>query len=384
MRDHGPSLSLCFLLLLSTSLTSVTYPTYADELVGGVIVGSPPDELCDVKEEGKNIHEAASDLTEAACNTAQIVNADVSGVFSSAIKAQTSDACTRGRTFLAASHRKSDFSQAGKRGVADCYTEEIIGDGIGNDDGICTKDEKYDRKLDAFGCVEDEEAGNGNLNGICEMQSKGKKKQTWETCLEVCSLPAEEPELADCSNTAHIGGTLKEAALAIEASNTQLPAMAAQLSAMRVATAAMVQAGDPADPCEQVSDVLLESMHGFIYEYLNGDRANAWWEIDDAAWNVRSVEYAANTCLDAMDTTIFGGDWPLVCAIAHIALLPIGTISDEMEILDDAITGTRVDNMSLCLEKIGEQQDAINEKLDIIMEWLSIPHGRRPGFPQKP
>ncbi len=58
------------------------------------------------------------------------------------------------------------------------------------------------------------------------------------------------------------------------------------------------------------------------------------------------------------------------------------------EPLDDAITGARVDNMSLCVEEVGSQLNAMqqllnamNQKLITIMEYLNTPQWKRSYFP---
>lgn len=95
------------------------------------------------------------------------------------------------------------------------------------------------------------------------------------------------------------------------------------------------------------------------------------------------LEEVANICVDAADTTIFGTDAPAVCIVAHGGQAAASIFSSGWELLDDAITGARVDMVSLCVEQMGSQLNVMDRKLDTIMDYLNTPLGRRPEFPLK-
>ena len=102
------------------------------------------------------------------------------------------------------------------------------------------------------------------------------------------------------------------------------------------------------------------------------------------------LEGAANVCSDVADTTFFGTDVKAVCAVVHTGQFAASIIANAWELLDDAISGARVDNMSVCVQDMGSQlnamQDQLNamdDKLNTIMDYLNTPQGRRPYFPVK-
>jgi len=368
-------------LCLAVCLLSGWQVASADEIVGGVWVGTAPSDECNPDEEGGKILEAAQKMTDATCESSAIVMSDRSGFFSQALKSQMSDKCTRIQDWVGAEHRKSDFAKSGKKNSADCYIAEIEGDDFGDDDGICARNEWYDKKEDTYGCMEEMGDGAGNENEICELVavSPNGKKKVWEKCLEVCDTPADNPLVTDCTTMDLMTMSLEDAAGSLETANMQIEAKLAVLNVQQTNKVQSVNTDSTNNPCLSASDAVFD---GRNYPY--GAREDGYTNISAAITAALLLEQAGNTCTDAMDTSSFGFDFPVVCMVVHYGQQVAQSFAEQMELLDDAITGTRVDNMSLCLEQMGSQLDAMDEKLDLIINYLNMPQGQRPDFPSKP
>jgi len=378
------TVSACF-VLTCLFLTVGPPVANAEVLVGGTVVAQAPPDACDADTKGEEILTAAKNMTNAACNSAAIVMSDRSGLFSDSVKTQLDDKCTRSQNWVNASGRASDLAKMGKKGSAQCYVAEIEGDGVGDDDGICSPDEKYSKKDDRFGCMEDDSDASGDNDGICELLQQGHGKKVWESCLEVCDTPEDNPDVTDCTTLDHMTGALQDAADALESANTQI---AARLQTYNALQASMPESADSVAVGTECLTASSASFGGFTFP--GGSRSSQYSELRDALLAAEFLEEIANICLDAADTTIFGTDASAVCIVAHGGQAAASIISSGWELLDDAITGTRVDNISLCVEQMGSQlnamQDLLNimdRKLDTIMDYLNTPQGRRPEFPLK-
>ena len=251
-------------------------------------------------------------------------------------------------------------------------------DGVGNDDGICTPNEKYSKKDDLFGCEEKHDDGIGDDDYICELLQKGHGKQVWEKCLEVCDTPVDNPAVTDCTTMDQMAGTLEDVAVALESANIQIAAKLQVLEAMQEAVVPMPYSVTGGAVCPTASSVSFEGRN-----YPSGIRASSYTDLRDVMLAAKGLEWAANVCVDAADTTFFGTDWQIACIVVHSAQATASIVADGWELIDDAITGARIDKMSMCLEELGDKQDAMLEKLDTIMEYLNTPQGRRPNFPVK-
>lgn len=370
--------SVCLTLLIFFGLVVGLSSVSAEEIVGGtIVVGAPPDD-CDADAKGEEILLAAKNMTNAHCDTAAIVMSDRTGFFTASVKAQLDDQCTRSNNWLNAEGRSSDFAKSGKKGSAECYIVERE-DGVGNNgDGICTPNEKYNKKDDVFGCEENNTDGIGNDDGICELLQKGHGKKVWEKCLEVCDTPVDNPAVTDCSTMDQMAGSLQDAADALESANTQIAAKLQVLEAMQEAVVKTSSSPTVSVVCPTASSV---SFDGFSFP--SGLRSSGYIELRDALLAAKILEEVANICVDIMDTSAFGFDLPAVCGVPHAGQAAATIIAEGWKLLDDAITGARVDKMSICLEELSAGQDLVLEKLDTIMEFLNTPQGRRPDFPVK-
>lgn len=330
---------------------------------------------------GEEIMEAAALMTNAACDSATIAESDNTGTFTATAKAKLDDACTRSKNWVNAGHRKDDFVKFGKRKKSDCYLAEVLDDGIGNDDGVCTDDEKGKKLGDDFGCVE----AAGNDNGVCEIvndHGNGKKK-VWEQCLEVCDeVDPEFDDGEDITTMKHMAGAMRDAAGALDSSNA---IMLRKLEVLRQVQAVSVALnGDDPSPVTACTHVATASVDSVEYgPDGNWFRANTFSELQSAVAAARALENAHDICIDAADTTFFGADYPVICIPAALGAVVATVVADEWELLDDTITSTRIDNMTLCLEYLGPMVEGIDAKLDEIIDLLNMPQGQRPEFPKK-
>jgi len=384
--------TLFLVLLFVAGVVVVGIPSAAaEQIVGGTVVGDAPADDCDPKEKGAEILQAAKNMTDAACTSSALVASDQSGIFSAAVKAQLDDACTRSQNWVNATGRASDFAKMGKKGTAECHTVEIEGDDFGDDDGICSKSEMYSKKDDKFGCVEDDTDGIGDDDGVCELLEQGHGKKVWEACLQECDTPDDNPAVTDCTTMDQMAGTFQDAADALGSANTQIAVKLNAFESLRGGDMLQMPSEvTSTNECLTASSVAFEG-----FSFPNGSRSSEYTELRDALLAAEVLEGIANYCVDAADTTIFGTDAPAVCIVAHAGQVAASTISAGWELLDDAITGARVDKVSLCVEDMGtqlnamdakldamqEQLDAMDAKLDFIIELLNTPQGRRPNFP---
>lgn len=333
---------------------------------------------------GDEIWDAASLMTNAACDTAAVAKSDSTGIFAASTKAKLDDACTRSKNWVNADYRKSDFVKFGKRKKAECYLAERLDDGIGDDDGFCTDDEKGKKLGDEFGC--EEAVGNGN--GICEIvtdNGKGKKK-VWEQCLEVCDeVDPQYEQNEDVTAMKHMAGAMRDAAGALDDANAM---MLQRLEVLKNVQAVSAQLnGDDPDPVTVCDTAPTAVIGGVSYGYEPGqapERSNTLGELRGAILAADILGNSHDICVDAADNTIFGTDFPAACIPVAVGAIAAITIAQEWELLDDTITSTRIDNMTICMQYLGEAVDGINEKLDEIIGLLNMPQGQRPDFPTKP
>lgn len=377
--------SLVISLLAVASLMFFFPTASAQQIVGGtVVVQAQPDD-CDADTKGEEVLMAAQQMNNAACNSSAIVASDRSGIFTITAKAQLDDVCTRSQSWVNATGRSSDFARMGKKGTAECYIAEREDCKNCDGDGICSQKETYLKKADEFGCVEDDTDAIGDNDGVCELLSQGHGKKVWEKCLEVCNTPEDNPAVTDCATMDHLTGSLLDATDALDSANTHLAAKLQVFEALQHDLAEAASDATAGSTCLTASSVTFDG-----FSFPNGSRANEYTEIRDALLAAEILEGAANVCSDVADTTIFGTDAKAVCGIVHSGLITASTIANAWELLDDAISGARVDKMSQCVQDMGSQlnamQDqliAMDKKLNTIMDYLNTPQGRRPYFPMK-
>jgi hypothetical protein len=130
--------------------------------------------------------------------------------------------------------------------------------------------------------------------------------------------------------------------------------------------------------CKNVTRV---EVNGYTYSY--GNRNDDYTSLAAIIGVARGLEGGVATCDEASDTTIFGADFLAVCIPLSLTAMAETIIADEMELLDDTITATRIDNVAMCAEYLGEKLEGMDAKLDEIINLLNTPQGQRPEFPKK-
>ena len=182
------------------------------------------------------IHKQAQRMTDAACNASAIAAHAGPTLLTKAAATKINSSCERAQRWVQSDGRKQDLSGQGNKGSAECYLVEIEGDEFGNDDGSCSKDEKYRKNKgeEIFGCAVDP-VEDINHNQVCDYdRSKGSGgRKIWEKCLQVCNAPVDNPNVIDCATLEHMHGSFKDVADNLEFANTLFEVHLATLSAMQ-------------------------------------------------------------------------------------------------------------------------------------------------------
>ena len=338
---------------------------------------------CDPEEMGKKIQNSAATLSNTICDTSDIVSNDATGVFSVKEKDFFERQCERAKGWVNAPGRDSTFTSVGKNNKDSCYVVEIEGDGIGDDDGICTQNERI-----KGGCSEAINDGVGNDDGVCDVtkessNGKGKKVKSWETCEEVCIIPEDEIQ-TDCSTLESMDGFLQDANTELSELNNGISLKAQVLSQQQELYTEIVAATDPTDQCTNVLYVDITSSVGGLYgNYSGTERVSDYNDFIISNIENETAAGAANICTD-----LAGQDWGgfnvlAVCAPVHALQAVYSGVLSSMELMDDTITGTRLDNAAECIKQMDAKLNNIEEKLDEIIRLLNTPTGRRDNFPTK-
>lgn len=109
-------------------------------------------------------------------------------------------------------------------------------------------------------------------------------------------------------------------------------------------------------------------------------RSSDYDHLFDALMATENLEYYANLCTDSFGTDILGTNALIACGAIHYGHFVALMFHTTRELLDDAITGSRVDNVAVCVEQLGSQFDKMDAKLDEILILLNTPQGLRPQF----
>jgi hypothetical protein len=214
---------------------------------------------------------------------------------------------------------------------------EILGDGIGNEDGLC--------------------------------ETRGSKK---EPCLKRCDpefIAADPDNYDDTAEGQDVEDALDDATAMAEEFNVDLDREIARLAAQALESPPAVDAeGEPILECIGIGALALNRTHG--YSSLQG-----------ALQVANGFTTAANICSDALDTTVLGFDCHACCIVFDTLAGVMIAVADGMELRDDAETGDAVNRNSACLEQVAGKVEGIEELLEEVIVLLNMPHGQRPDFP---
>ncbi len=262
-------------------------------------------------------------------------------------------------------HEAGGLKRLARKGKLECVVNEIFGDNIGNDDGICEKGEM---------CEEIVGDGIGDEDGKCEWKFCGKK----ELCVENCDEDAvdEVGDNYDMEAADDIEGSIDDVTNILDDASFMLEVRSQQMAVM----AAIKQAVDPNDKCALLP--------------VARQRSHTYGELQAmlAAANVATMAY--NSCDSGCNQDAFGFNCSAVCIVLAVASGIVDTISDACELQDDTVTAEQVDAACECLnqmgdeisglkEQLGDLSDMVEERFNEVVELLNTPQGQRPEFPVK-
>lgn len=252
-------------------------------------------------------------------------------------------------------HEAGGFKLMGRKSKPECLVVEEPGDGIGDDDGFCTKGEV---------CQEVIGDGIGDEDGLCDWKFCGKQ----EICIENCDEDAIE-DLADNYDA----GAVADIEESMEEMTTILDdtSMALQQRSQRMTLDVQVGEDDP--PLIEACDFLpVARTRSYTYEQLKG-------------YNIanQAAQGAYNACDSACNQDSFGWNCSAACTGLAIASAVVSGIAEAAELQDDTVTAETVDAAAKCVQIVSEGVEGLEEKLDTIIELLNTPQGKRPDFPEK-
>lgn len=252
-------------------------------------------------------------------------------------------------------HQAGGFKLMGRKSNPECLIVEELGDGIGDDDGLCTKGEV---------CEEITDDGIGDEDGLCDWKFCGKK----EICIQNC----DEGAIGDLAGN-YDTGAVDDIEESMDEMTTILDDTSIVLQNRSQQRAVVLQEGEDDPPDDPPCDFLpVDRSRNFSYEELRGMHI-----ADEAA------QAAYNACDTACNQDSFGWNCSLACTGLAVAAGVVSIISESAELQDDTVTAEQVDAAVQCIEIVSQNIDGLEKKLDTIIELLNTPQGRRPDFPDK-
>lgn len=247
-----------------------------------------------------------------------------------------------------------DFKQMGKKRDLTCHIQEIVGDDIGDEDGICKGSEP---------CAEVLDDGIGDDDGICV--DKGKYK---EACVQNC-----DPDLimAEGDETNVDRGRADDMEQALDD-------VTAVLDESGQAVATVMQARSMQAACDQATMSNCEYLGCLV---KNG-RTLTSNSIEALVGAAAAARLLADSIKDIMK-------WDKLFNCAAVAAISEGIASAvniaaiTMEVVDDNQTGERIDLLALCIQENGDKAKQVETSLTEIVELLQLPPGQRPNYPLK-
>lgn len=225
------------------------------------------------------------------------------------------------------------FKQLTKKSEVDCQVQEVIGDGKGDDDGICTSGED---------CAEVIGDQIGNDDGICKPQNGAKR----EMCVQICDSAAVndnpgnfDDDPASNSADAEIEETLDDLTDQYEEINSML-------------------ANQPLDV--GVESVALAATGACANVHRARPNANTVAFIVGAAEGARvAADIAERFC----DQSVFGANTSAVCAVIEGIAGAGRIVAVALQFEDGDITSNTIDSTYACLQ---ETSDATAAAVDAV------------------
>jgi hypothetical protein len=210
------------------------------------------------------------------------------------------------------------------------WCAEVIGDGIGDDDGFCE-----------------------------ERKSKGEK---WylEPCVKLSGAEAidGQDENFDETKLIAIETALESQTETLNRTNQVLAEKLDELGT-QMALADEIMAEDGA-PCEEME--------------LGGpeDTRREYRQLQDALVAATTADAAYNMCTPFAGQTSFGFNAEATCAGLAIVDGFYSGLWESVELIDDSITSARLDNAVTCLGHLKEKMQGVQSALDYKVEWRRI------------
>jgi len=262
-------------------------------------------------------------------------------------------------------HLAGGLKRMGRKAKLECVVNEILGDGIGNDDGICEKGEMCEEQLGD---------GIGDEDGLTEWKFCGKK----ELCVENCDEDAvdEVPDNYDTGAVEDVEESMDDVTNILDDASFMLQAHAQQMAVMtEIRTAA-----DPNDKCALLP--------------VARRRSRSYEELQAIIASANATEMARSICDSGCNQDFFGNNCSAVCTVLAGASGVVRIIAEAAELQDDTVTAEQVDAACECLnqmgdeisglkEQLGDLSDMVEERFNEVVELLNTPQGQRPEFPVK-
>ena len=262
-------------------------------------------------------------------------------------------------------HQAGGLKRMGRKAKLECVINEIVGDSIGNEDGICEKGEICQEQLG------DEI---GDEDGLTEWKFCGKK----ELCVENCDEDAvdDEGENYDTEAVADVEESMDEVTNILDDASFILQAHAQHAAVMTE----IRMVADPNDKCALLP--------------VARKRARSYEELQSIFAAANATEMSHSICDSGCNQDFFGNNCSGVCTVLAGASGVVRIIAEAAELQDDTVTGEQVDAACDCLKQMGEEidglkeqlgdlNDMIEERFNEVVELLNTPQGQRPTFPEK-
>jgi hypothetical protein len=294
----------------------------------------------------ENLHDSFDSFTTTITN-------DNSGVFSNEQKNQMSNIKEHVKNEIGRTPPQ-DFKQLGKKRDFECYPREIIGDGVGDDDGICKGNEP---------CAEVLDDGIGDDDGICV--DKGKYK---EACIQVCDpdiiMAAGDETNVDRGRAEDMEETLEDVTAVLDESDQ--------------AVSAIMYARSMQAACDQAAMSNCE----YLGCLVGSGRTLTADSIEALVGAAAAARLLADSIKDiAKWDRIFNS--AAVAAISEGIASAVNMAAVTMEVIDDCQTGERIDLLALCIQENAQKTNQLEADLGTILKLLQQPPGRRPGYPTR-
>jgi len=288
-----------------------------------------------------------------------------------------------------------DFKQLTKKSSVECQVQEILGDGKGDDDGVCTAGED---------CAEVIGDQIGNDDGVCKPMN-GKNR---EACVEICDADAVNGNPANFDDDPAVdsrGRDLEESLDDLTDRYQEANDILQQEALRRQAIPESVQAQGPGSACDTIlAQRPSNSLRLKLDAVADGARVGA--DIADKFCNQDAAGFnAAIPC--AVGEAIAGGariiadafkfeddsiesdtiDTTYAClqetaAATNGAAGAVAGVGDDVRVVSGQVSG--VDQKVVVLDqKVNDltlQLARVQEMLAIVTKLLNTPQGQRPDF----